>query len=195
GVARYNGCPVPDTDHDGVDDEHDSCRTVPGFARYNGCPIPDRDGDGLNDEVDQCPDSAGPASNHGCPLPAPVIKKETTEQVNYIAHNILFNSSSDQLRDGSFKALDQLAQLLTAHPELDLSIEGYTDNSGNPANNLVLSRKRAAMVKRYLTGKGIVETRLSSAGFGQEHPIADNHTAAGKAANRRVELKLSVPKR
>jgi OOP family OmpA-OmpF porin len=195
GVARYNGCPVPDTDGDGVDDEHDSCRTVPGLARYNGCPIPDRDGDGINDELDQCPDSAGPVENHGCPLPAPAIKKETTEQVNFIAHNILFNSSSDQLTDGSFAALDQLAALLTDHPEWNLQIEGYTDNSGNPAGNLVLSRKRAEMVKKYLIGKAIPETRLSSAGYGQERPLADNHTAAGKAANRRVELKLSVGKK
>jgi outer membrane protein OmpA-like peptidoglycan-associated protein len=194
GVARYHGCPVPDTDHDGVDDEHDSCPTVPGLARYHGCPIPDRDGDGLNDEVDQCPDSPGPASNHGCPLPAPVIKKETTERVNFIAHNILFKSSSDQLFDGSFPALDQLAALLLEHPELNLRIEGYTDNSGNPAKNLVLSRQRAETVKRYLIGKAIPATRLSSEGFGQEHPIADNHTVAGKAANRRVELKLSVGK-
>ena len=193
GVARYNGCPVPDTDHDGVDDDHDSCRTVPGLARYNGCPIPDRDGDGLNDEVDQCPDSAGPVENHGCPLPPPVIKKETTEQVNFIARNILFNSSSDQLTDGSFTALDQLAGILRDHPELNLRIEGYTDNSGIPARNLVLSRDRAAAVRAYLIAKGISPTRLSSEGFGQEHPIATNHTAAGKAANRRVELKLSLP--
>ena len=193
GVARYHGCPVPDTDHDGIDDDHDSCRTIPGLARYHGCPIPDRDGDGLNDEVDQCPDSAGPASNHGCPLPAPVIKKETTEQVNFIAHNILFHSSSDRLSDGSFSALDQLAALLMQHPELNLRIEGYTDNSGIPAKNLVLSTRRAEMVKKYLIGKGISAGRLSSEGFGQEHPVSDNHTAAGKAANRRVELKLSVP--
>lgn len=194
GLARYNGCPVPDTDHDGVDDEHDSCRTVPGLARYNGCPIPDRDGDGLNDEIDQCPDSAGPVENHGCPLPAPVIKKETTEKVNFIARNILFNSSSDRLIDGSFTALDQLADLLRQHPELNLRIEGYTDNSGTPAKNLLLSQDRAAAVKKYLIAKGISESRLSSEGFGQEHPIANNRTGAGKAANRRVELKLSVPK-
>ena len=192
GMARYNGCPVPDSDHDGVDDEHDSCRTIPGLARYHGCPIPDRDGDGLNDEEDQCPDSAGPASNHGCPLPPPVIRKETTEKVNFIAHNILFNSSSDQLTDGSFSALDELAAILIEHPELNLRIEGYTDNSGSPAKNLFLSKRRAGAVRSYLIGKGVPADRLSSDGFGQARPIATNRTAAGKAANRRVELKLSV---
>ena len=200
GVARYNGCPVPDTDHDGIDDEHDSCRTVPGLARYNGCPIPDRDGDGVNDEEDQCPDSAGPVENHGCPLPkiiAPdvkIIAPTVKDSVNFIAHNILFNPASDRLIDGSFSALDQLAGILLAHPEWYLAIEGYTDNQGTPAGNLLLSQKRAAVVKSYLIRKGLPEIKLTATGFGQEHPIGDNKTAVGRAANRRVELKLSVEK-
>jgi OOP family OmpA-OmpF porin len=191
GVARYNGCPVPDRDHDGIDDEHDSCPTVPGLARYNGCPIPDRDGDGVNDEMDQCPDSAGPVENHGCPLPK-VILPAAKDSVNYIAHNILFTLASDQLTDGSFIALDELAAILQAHPDWLLTIEGHTDNVGTAARNLLLSQKRANAVKAYLVKKGIPEARLTAAGLGQEHPIASNKTAAGRTANRRVELKLSL---
>jgi outer membrane protein OmpA-like peptidoglycan-associated protein len=74
GLAKYNGCPIPDSDSDGVNDEVDKCPTIKGFARYNGCPIPDSDSDGVNDEVDKCPTIAGPASNDGCPLPIPVLK-------------------------------------------------------------------------------------------------------------------------
>jgi OOP family OmpA-OmpF porin len=194
GLARYHGCPIPDTDHDGIDDEHDSCPTVAGLARYHGCPIPDRDHDGVNDEEDKCPDSAGPVENHGCPLPAPApeIKQETKDQVNYIAHNILFDKNSDKLTDGSFSALDQLATILLAHPNWRLTIEGYTDNSGAPQRNLQLSSKRAGAVKAYLMDKGVAEAMLTSIGFGQEHPIADNHTPEGRAANRRVELKLAA---
>jgi outer membrane protein OmpA-like peptidoglycan-associated protein len=194
GLARYNGCPVPDTDNDGIDDEHDSCPTVPGLARYNGCPIPDRDGDGLNDEIDQCPDSAGPVSNHGCPLPAPPAPeiKKAAEQINYIAHNVLFQPGKDKLTDGSFQALDQLAVLLLSHPNWHLTIEGYTDNSGNPQKNLALSIDRSNAVASYLIGKGVDRQHVTAIGYGQEHPIADNRTAKGKAANRRVELKLSV---
>jgi OmpA-OmpF porin, OOP family len=193
GIARYNGCPVPDTDHDGIDDEHDSCRMIPGIARYNGCPIPDRDGDGVNDEEDQCPDSAGTIENHGCPL-VKEIKKETTATINYIASNILFNPASDRLKDSSFKALNQLSDLLKANPEWHLTIEGHTDNLGTAAGNLRLSEKRADAVKKYLVGKGLPETRLSAAGYGQERPIADNKTAMGRTANRRVELRLSIEK-
>lgn len=194
GLARYHGCPIPDSDHDGINDEEDKCPHQAGVARYNGCPIPDRDGDGINDEEDKCPDSAGIAANQGCPL-VKEIKKEATEQINYIARNILFAPNSDQLKDGSDSALTILAGLLQSHPEWMLAIEGYTDNSGIPAKNLLLSQKRADAVKKFLTGKGIDENRLTATGFGQEHPIADNRTPKGKAANRRVELKLSLQKK
>jgi outer membrane protein OmpA-like peptidoglycan-associated protein len=187
GVARYNGCPIPDRDGDGVNDEEDKCPDTPGLARYNGCPIPDRDGDGVNDEEDKCPDTPGTVENHGCP----VIKKETAEKINYIAHNILFNSASDHLTDSSFLALDVLASLMKDHPEWYLAIEGYTDNHGSPERNLLLSQKRAQAVRDYLIKKGIAGNHITATGLGQERPIADNNTAAGRAANRRVELKLS----
>jgi outer membrane protein OmpA-like peptidoglycan-associated protein len=74
GLAKYNGCPIPDSDSDGVNDEADKCPTIKGFAKYNGCPIPDSDSDGVNDEMDKCPTVAGPASNDGCPVPIPVLK-------------------------------------------------------------------------------------------------------------------------
>ncbi|HTR30063.1 MAG TPA: OmpA family protein [Puia sp.] len=205
GFARYHGCPVPDTDHDGIDDEHDSCPTVAGLARYHGCPIPDRDGDGVNDEEDQCPDSVGPASNHGCPLPPPpvvivappvapvlTIRREDSIAINYIARNVLFNSSSDRFRDSSFSALDTLAARMLAHPEWHLTIEGHTDNSGIRAKNMVLSQRRADAIRVYLEKRGISPDRLTSVGYGSSRPVADNRTVAGRAANRRVEFKLSI---
>ena len=190
GVARYNGCPIPDSDGDGVNDEEDKCPNQPGLARYQGCPIPDRDGDGVNDEEDKCPDTPGIAANQGCPE----IKKETAEKINFIARNILFNPSSDNLTDSSYIALNELAGLLLAHPEWHLTIEGYTDNQGKPEKNLLLSQKRALSVKNYLEKKGVPTAQLTATGLGQEHPIADNTTVGGRAANRRVELKISLGK-
>jgi OOP family OmpA-OmpF porin len=188
GVARYHGCPVPDTDGDGVDDEHDSCKTVAGVARYHGCPIPDRDHDGINDEVDKCPDVAGVAENNGCPA----IKTEIKQKVNYTAKNILFAIGSDRLSIISYKALDQLALLLITHNDLHLTIDGYTDNTGTPETNLVLSQQRADVVKKYLIKRGVQENHLTSNGFGEERPIADNKTMDGKERNRRVELRVTT---
>lgn len=193
GVARYNGCPIPDSDHDGINDEEDKCPRVAGVARYNGCPIPDRDNDGINDEEDKCPDSAGIAANHGCPL-VKEIKKEETEQINYIARNIQFSSASDKLTDSSYVALSQLATLLQAHSDWHLTIEGYTDNAGLPAKNLALSQKRADAVQQFLINRGVAAGRLTAVGFGPTHPIADNKTPKGRALNRRVELKLTLEK-
>ncbi len=69
GIAKYNGCPIPDADGDGINDEEDKCPTVAGLAKYQGCPIPDTDGDGINDEEDKCPTVAGAAKYQGCPVP------------------------------------------------------------------------------------------------------------------------------
>jgi OmpA-OmpF porin, OOP family len=203
------GTPPPmrkrDTDKDGIPDTEDACPLVPGVAKYHGCPVPAPRHAGVNDVKDACPDGAEPASNHGCPLPptpviavappvAPVlmIRPEDILAIDYIAHNVLFNSSSDQFRDSSYTALDSLAGRLLAHPEWHLTIEGHTDSSGVQAKNMLLSQRRADAIRTYLEKKGIPESHLTAIGYGSSRPIADNGTAAGRAANRRVEFKLSI---
>ncbi|HVM86786.1 MAG TPA: OmpA family protein, partial [Puia sp.] len=156
----------------------------------HGCPIPDTDGDGVNDEEDKCPTIPGVKENNGCPE----IKKEIKEKVNYVAHNILFNTASDKLTADSYIGLNELAAILSKHDELKLTIEGYTDSVGTAEHNLLLSQKRADAVKNYLVSKGIVESRIIATGHGKEQPVADNGTEKGRYANRRVELKLSSEK-
>jgi outer membrane protein OmpA-like peptidoglycan-associated protein len=182
GLAKYGGCPIPDTDGDGLNDEEDKCPTVAGLARYNGCPIPDKDGDGVNDEEDKCPDVAGPASNFGCPV-----------LEGFDAKAVQFNSGTATLTAAAQKELNDLVTLLqdAKYAPLKVAIEGHTDNTGKPAANQTLSEKRAASVKTYLVKKGVNADRLTTAGFGDTVPIADNKTAAGKASNRRVEFKVS----
>ena len=215
GLAKYNGCPVPDTDGDGINDETDKCPNQAGTAKYNGCPVPDTDGDGLNDETDKCPSQAGVARYQGCPVPdtdgdgindeedkcpavagvrenqgCPEIKPEIIEKVNYAAKNIFFASGSAKLLAKSFKPLNEVATILNDNSSLKLDIEGHTDNTGKADKNQSLSEARAAAVVAYLKSKGIDESRISGAGYGQDQPVADNKTAAGRAKNRRVELKL-----
>jgi hypothetical protein len=72
-----------------------------------------------------------------------------------------------------------------------LTIEGHADSQGADAYNLSLSQRRTESVKTYLMGKGIMESRLTAVGYGETKPIDDNSTAAGRAKNRRVELKTS----
>ena len=186
GLARYQGCPIPDTDKDGINDEEDKCPAVPGVARYQGCPVPDTDGDGVNDEEDKCPTVAGVPENHGCP----VIKEEVKKKVDYASQNILFAIGSYKLLATSNKGLDEVIKILQSDAELKLSIDGHTDNTGTAEKNQTLSENRASAVKDYFVKKGIEASRLTSAGHGQDEPIADNKTAAGRKKNRRVEMKL-----
>ncbi|RZM17621.1 MAG: OmpA family protein, partial [Pedobacter sp.] len=184
GTAKYQGCPIPDTDGDGINDEMDKCPTVAGTAKYEGCPIPDTDGDGVNDEMDKCPTRAGDAANQGCP----VIAKEVIEKVNYAAKNVFFATGSYKLLAKSNQSLDAVAALLKADESLMIDIDGHTDAQGSDESNQVLSDNRAGAVKNYLVSKGIAETRLKSAGYGESKPVADNTTAAGRAKNRRTEM-------
>lgn len=187
GFARYQGCPIPDTDKDGINDELDKCPTVPGVARYQGCPIPDTDGDGVNDEEDKCINEKGPATNFGCPI----IKEEDIIRVNLAAKNVFFATASDKLLKQSNSRLDVVVEILNQNPSYKVQIDGHTDSQGKDEYNLDLSNRRAASVKAYLVSKGIAEGRLSSTGYGETKPVADNKTAKGRAQNRRVEMTLS----
>jgi outer membrane protein OmpA-like peptidoglycan-associated protein len=187
GLVRYQGCPIPDTDKDGLNDEVDKCPTVPGVARYQGCPVPDTDGDGVNDEEDKCINEKGPASNYGCPI----ISEDIIKRVNVAAKNVFFATGSDKLLAQSTKRLSDVVTILNENPTYKVQIDGHTDNQGKDESNQILSDKRAASVKAFLVSKGISESRLTSTGYGESKPVADNKTAKGRAENRRVEMTLS----
>jgi outer membrane protein OmpA-like peptidoglycan-associated protein len=177
-----------DTDKDGVMDCNDKCPDVAGVARYNGCPIPDTDGDGVNDEEDNCPSLPGPVSNHGCPL----VDQSTQSKVDMMTKNISWTTSRGYtIATKSNKSLDQIASMLTADPNLKVTVASYTDNVGSDGDNKTLSQSRADAVKAYLVSKGVKDTQITATGYGEEQPIADNGTAAGRAKNNRVEIKLS----
>lgn len=184
GPKVLGGC--PDGDGDGVADKDDKCPSEVGLAKYNGCPMPDRDKDGTPDEEDKCPDAAGPASTQGCP----VIKDEVIRRISYAAQNIQFASGSAKLLAKSNQSLNDVVDILNQYPELKLDVDGHTDNTGIAEKNLALSQGRADAVKSYIANKGISADRLIATGYGQDKPLGDNKTAAGKAKNRRVELKL-----
>jgi len=104
-------------------------------------------------------------------------------------YGILFNAGSDHIRDSSTPTLAGIGDMLKAHPELELTIEGHTDNVGSSAANQKLSDKRAAAVKTYLVNTYAIDAaRLKSVGYGATRPISPNTTAEGRQDNRRIEL-------
>jgi len=104
--------------------------------------------------------------------------------------NINFATGSTAIQ-GSEKDLETIYNLLVQAEQTKLKIVGHTDNVGNPASNLDLSKGRANSVVEYLANRGISRQRFQLVdGKGDTQPIADNSTATGKAKNRRVEITL-----
>jgi outer membrane protein OmpA-like peptidoglycan-associated protein len=172
-----------------MNDETDACPTVAGVVEFNGCPVPDSDGDGLNDQADKCPTEAGPETNGGCPVKEE-IKQEVREKAAFAAKNIFFKASSAELTQDSYGALDDVVTLLRENENLKMNIEGHTDSTGSAQLNAKLSQSRADAVKSYLISKGIAASRLQSTGYGSSRPLVSNETVEGRRKNRRVELKL-----
>lgn len=101
---------------------------------------------------------------------------------------IFFESGRSELLPASNAALDQAALLMRQQPALSLDVVGHTDSQGSAPDNLALSRQRAQAVADALVARGIAADRLGVKGMGQEQPVADNGSEAGRARNRRVEL-------
>jgi outer membrane protein OmpA-like peptidoglycan-associated protein len=195
GFQDADGVPDLDDDRDGVTDANDACpadrEDVDTFEDENGCPDLDNDGDGVLDMDDLCPLSPGTLRGRGCSESAR-IDAETGTIV--IFQRIEFSTSRGRIVERSFPILQEIADLLAAHPEVTrVRIEGHTDDRGRDGANLELSRRRAASVVRWLVAHGVEPSRLEAWGCGEVHPIATNGTREGRQDNRRVELHVLAP--
>jgi OOP family OmpA-OmpF porin len=104
-------------------------------------------------------------------------------------YGIYFDTDKATLKPESEGTLNQVLDLLKGKPALRLEIGGHTDSQASDSYNLDLSKRRAQSVVKWLTDKGIAPARLQAQGFGETRPVADNETAAGRALNRRVEIR------
>ncbi len=118
----------------------------------------------------------------------PLIPIEVNASV--VLKNVFFDVNKAELKPESMIELDKVVQLLKENPTIKIEIDGHTDNVGKPADNLTLSNNRAKAVINYFLYKGITADRLSSKGFGETKPVADNTSEQGRAKNRRTELKV-----
>ena len=177
-----SGCPL-DSDRDGVPDYLDKCPGTPAGVAVDpsGCPL-DSDHDGVPDYLDKCPGTpAGiKVDANGCEIEEIVLK------------GVNFETSSAKLIATSTAVLDEVVGMLKQRPNAKVEIAGYTDAVGASAGNHKLSERRAESVKAYLVGHGIAAGNLSTHGYGEEHPVGDNKTKAGRVENRRVTLKFAT---
>jgi len=192
-LVDANGCPR-DADGDGVHDGNDRCPSTAAGVQVdaNGCPVArDTDADGVPDERDRC---AGTPAGRRVDATGCVIAEELTRVGTALRlQNITFRPGTSRLTPASNGALNDVARqirgVLASDAGARFEVGGHTDNRGAAATNRRLSQARAQAVATYLTAQGVPATALTAVGYGPDQAAAPNTTAAGRAQNRRVEIK------
>ncbi|MGE5186364.1 MAG: OmpA family protein [Acidobacteriota bacterium] len=203
-----------DRDGDGIPDASDKCPDRPedkdGFQDQDGCPDIDNDGDHVLDVADRCQGEAetynGYQDDDGCPdvVPADI------DAIRGTIEGLLYGEGETAVHDSAQASLAKIAKVMLAHPTIRVVLVGYTDDReakafltkpepGQPAQTVAqiaadLSRGRAEAVRQMLVTAGVPKDRIDIDGEGADSPVADNATGRGRLANRRVELKLFVPR-
>ncbi len=203
----------PDSDSDGVPDSRDRCPGTPVgvYVDADGCPL-DSDGDGVADHNDTCPgtmrnvtvDAQGcePDTdrdgvldrNDRCPGTPPGVQVDVNGceiKGEIQLPGVNFERNSDRLQPGADTVLREAAETLKLNPTIKVEVGGHTDSVGDVDYNEGLSARRASTVRDYLISQGVSPARITSRGYGELQPIADNSTDEGKAANRRVVLRIT----
>jgi OmpA-OmpF porin, OOP family len=204
----------PDRDGDGIPDDKDKCPDRPedfdGFEDADGCPDIDNDGDHVLDIADKCPMQPetmnGYEDDDGCPDTVP----PDVESLKGTIEGLLYADGETAVRDSAQKSIANIAKIMAAHPGIKVVLIGHTDDreakafatapeQGQPPPDLEaiatqLAHGRAEAVRQALVSAGVSSGRIVVDGVGAEDPVADNNTAKGRLANRRVEIKLSIPR-
>jgi outer membrane protein OmpA-like peptidoglycan-associated protein len=104
--------------------------------------------------------------------------------------NVTFATDSAEIKSNFYSVLNSVSLVLKEYDKTIIEVTGHTDSTGSDTYNQTLSEKRAGSVGAYLGGQGINTQRILTQGFGEQLPVADNSTPAGREQNRRVELRL-----
>jgi OmpA-OmpF porin, OOP family len=187
-----HGCPS-DSDQDGVFDELDRCPNSPaGYAvDSNGCPL-DSDADGVDDLSDRCPETAAGivVDANGCARPIAPLPPEQ------LVMRIGFRTDSAKVSDEYSDLFARGAAFIRAHSSCSSVIEGHADSVGTQEYNHKLSLRRAEAVRAKLVDAVAAPLgKLEVAGFGEERPLADNGTSAGRQQNRRAMISITCEPR
>ena len=186
-----------DRDHDGVPDDEDKCPDIPEDRDRDrdtdGCPEEDEDSDrdGVPDRDDECPTAKETINGHrdddGCPDSGDprVIYEDGKFK---ILDAVRFEHGKSDIKQESHSLLDQVALTIKANPDVNVRVEGHTDDTGPRDVNVRLSKARAESVRRYLVNKGVSPARLRAQGYGPDKPLIEKTTDEARAKNRRVEF-------
>jgi len=127
----------------------------------------------------------------GCPDEV-VVPTDGTDVITGLDNQkILFDLGKFALKPGITRILSNIVAIMNKFPNAKFVVEGHTDSSGGENVNSKLSANRAKAVKRFFVRKGVDASRLTTKGYGANSPVASNATKAGRAKNRRVEVKVN----
>jgi outer membrane protein OmpA-like peptidoglycan-associated protein len=199
------GCPG-DEDSDGVLDGLDRCPRTPIGATVNasGCAAgqtQNRSSSAAPPPSNAAPpqpqpSSGAPPANAPPPRPAATPSRAGNPGISAaptVIEGVTFEAGSARLLSGSYVALDSVATIMLASPNLKVEIGGHTDDPGSAADNMNLSTLRAEAVRNYLVAKGVPFQQMVARGYGATVPLTQDTTPRGHAANRRVEIRALPP--
>jgi outer membrane protein OmpA-like peptidoglycan-associated protein len=121
-----------------------------------------------------------------------VLESNVALPQRLLVQNLTFGTSSATVEGDSQRVLNEVADVLAAHPNAKMRVEGHTDATGSPEANRSLSQARADAAKRYIADRGVDASRIEAVGYGADRPIASNDTTEGRAENRRTELVVTA---
>jgi OOP family OmpA-OmpF porin len=186
--VNAQGCPL-DSDGDGVPDYMDNCPNTPAGAPVDaqGCPL-DSDGDGVPDYLDRCPNTprGTEVDAQGCPIPV------EPEVISYTFEDVFFDFDKATIKPEGEAKLREIGATLITIMDAEIEVHGHTDSTGPEEYNMGLSQRRAEAVRDWLL-KNYTQLRANQftvRSFGETQPIDTNDTRAGRAMNRRVEIKV-----
>jgi OOP family OmpA-OmpF porin len=159
----------------------------------------DEDGDGVFDRRDRCPATPlnTPVHHNGCPLKEYVSTPAQLEPIEVdsvrVELDVKFDFNKSDVKESSQADIKSLADFMKQYPQTTTTVEGHTDAIGSDAYNQGLSERRANAVRDVLVNQhGIDSVRVSSVGYGESRPVADNGSESGRAINRRVEAEVEA---
>lgn len=120
------------------------------------------------------------------------IQEMAEQEIAFSLKNLFFDFNKYEIKPESYPELNRLVEMVQLANKYNLSLEisGHTDHVGSDKDNVTLSRNRANAVRTYLIGKGCDANKIKAEGFGESKPIDTNETDAGRANNRRVEVRF-----
>ena len=196
------GCPG-DEDGDGVLDGLDRCPRTPTGTSINatGCPATQGAAPQPSRRAAPPPAARDPTTPRPVPVePAPAAPRPGAPTGGAargrlapgVIPGVAFAAGSARLLPQSYVPLDSIADILKADTTLKIEVGAHTDNSGTPSENQHLSNLQAEAVRTYLVTKGVGFQQVQARGYGGAFPLTTDNTPRGRAANRRVEIKLGL---